>query len=409
MTARQAESFRRGLDDLLKSRLANESPQAATAAWVARLPERIHSRLVALGLAQPRERRESPTLAEWVDRYIEGRTDAKPNTIRNMKQAAKALVEHFGRDRLLSDVTAADADAFRAVLKTQGLAEATVRRRCKRARQFLTAAIKAKIVEENPFAGVPCSDFPNEARRRFIPQEDVERVIEICPMRWKVLFGLARFGGLRTPSEMRLLRWDDIQWDENQFVVSSPKTAGTGKCSRVVPLFPRLREILLAAFTEAEEGQEWVCPILRDGRENPRTVALRYVRRAGLAPWPRLFQNLRASLESELVADFPIHTVARWLGNTPAVAMKHYLTDRPEDFERAAEWRPGGAGSKRAQKRAHFRAQQASERGGRESQAEPGDLVEVGGFGPAQKNATPCDYKGLHPIPPRGLEPRSPG
>ena len=110
----------------------------------------------------------------------------------------------------------------------------------------------------------------------------------------------------------------------------------------------RVRRMLRAAWAlrkEAEVGQEWVCPIFRDGRENPRTVALRYVRRAGLAPWPRLFQNLRASLESELVADFPIHTVARWLGNTPAVAMKHYLTDRPEDFRRAAEWRPGGAGS----------------------------------------------------------------
>jgi hypothetical protein len=44
-------------------------------------------------------------------------------------------------------------------------------------------------------------------------------------------------------------------------------------------------------------------PILRDGRENPRTVALRYIRRAGLDPWPRLFQNLRASLESELASE----------------------------------------------------------------------------------------------------------
>ena len=55
-----------------------------------------------------------------------------------------------------------------------------------------------------------------------------------------------------------------------------------------------------------------------------------------LEPWPRLFQNLRASSETELAAEFPIHTVTAWLGNTPMVAMSHYLTVREDDFRKAA-------------------------------------------------------------------------
>lgn len=39
---------------------------------------------------------------------------------------------------------------------------------------------------------------------------------------------------------------------------------------------------------------------------------------------------------------FPIHVVCEWIGNTPNVALKHYLQVLPEDFERAVR---GGAGT----------------------------------------------------------------
>ena len=57
---------------------------------------------------------------------------------------------------------------------------------------------------------------------------------------------------------------------------------------------------------------------------NLRTQFLRILRRAGLEPWPRLFHNLRASLATDLTADFPQHVVAAWLGHTEAIAEAHY-------------------------------------------------------------------------------------
>ena len=59
------------------------------------------------------------------------------------------------------------------------------------------------------------------------------------------------------------------------------------------------------------------------------------VRRAGLQPWPRLFHNLRASRETELVESFPVQVVTSWLGNTPKVAMQHYLMTTDEHFDAA--------------------------------------------------------------------------
>ena len=66
------------------------------------------------------------------------------------------------------------------------------------------------------------------------------------------------------------------------------------------------------------------------------------MKRAGLKPWPRLFHAMRASRETELAKDYPIHVVTAWLGNTPRIAMKHYLQVTDADFERASQ---GGAES----------------------------------------------------------------
>jgi hypothetical protein len=63
----------------------------------------------------------------------------------------------------------------------------------------------------------------------------------------------------------------------------------------------------------------------------------RIIRRAGLTPWPRVFHNLRASRQTELAAEYPLHVVCSWIGNSAAIAAKHYLTVREDDFQRAAQ------------------------------------------------------------------------
>ena len=70
---------------------------------------------------------------------------------------------------------------------------------------------------------------------------------------------------------------------------------------------------------------------------NLRTTFQKIVRRAGLKPWPRLFHNLRASRETELAEIYPLQVVTGWLGNTPAVAMRHYLMTTDEHFEAAVQ------------------------------------------------------------------------
>jgi hypothetical protein len=56
-----------------------------------------------------------------------------------------------------------------------------------------------------------------------------------------------------------------------------------------------------------------------------------------LAPWPKLFVNLRSTRETELVEQFPMHVVTAWLGNSPDIAKKHYLQVTEDHFAKAVE------------------------------------------------------------------------
>lgn len=120
--------------------------------------------------------------------------------------------------------------------------------------------------------------------------------------------------------------------------VRSPKTEHhAGKGYRFVPLFPELRPHLEEAFERAEEGSEFVISRYRSQDVNLRTQLLRIVKRAGLESWPKLWQNLRSTRETELAERFPLHVVCKWIGNTQPVAAKHYLQVTDEHFRLAVE------------------------------------------------------------------------
>jgi hypothetical protein len=45
---------------------------------------------------------------------------------------------------------------------------------------------------------------------------------------------------------------------------------------------------------------------------------------------------MRASRQTELQREFPLHVVCSWLGNSPRIAQQSYLLVTKDDFARAA-------------------------------------------------------------------------
>lgn len=125
-----------------------------------------------------------------------------------------------------------------------------------------------------------------------------------------------------------------------------------GKAYRVCPIFAALRPHLDEAWELAAAGEEYVVGGSQGDRyraaawgpngwanANLRTPLGKLIRRAGLQPWPRLFHNLRASCETDLMQYHPIHVVTAWVGDTPRTALGHYLQTRDRAFEKAGRGR----------------------------------------------------------------------
>jgi integrase len=337
ISQRNAEAVKVKVEQLAAAAISGHAIDADTSRWVASLESVMAEKLVIAGLIPMRE---SATLQEFIDGYISKRTDVKGSATTVYGHTRRNLIGFFGAEKPLRDITLGDADEWRLFLIEQPLADNTVRRRCGIAKQFFTAAMRKGLVSQNQFSDLKAAVQANVSRFYFVSRTEAEKVIEACPdAQWRLLFALCRYGGLRCPSETLLLRWSDINWESGRMLVTSPKTEHhPGGESRLVPLFPELRPYLDEFFEQAEPGTEFVITRYRNLNANLRTQLLKIIKRAGLKQWLKLFQNLRSTRQTELEESFPSHVVCAWIGNSEAVAKKHYLQVTDEHFSKALQY-----------------------------------------------------------------------
>jgi len=352
MSVKDAESFRLRIESLLSAQHAGTSMDRKTAEWLAELPGTMHAKLVRAGLAEPRE--DDPaakaTLGELLDRF-ERSAAVKPATKAAYRQAIGSLREYFGDHTLLNALTTSHADEWHKSLKDSDLAPATVSKRVRVAKAIFTKAVKWNVIASSPFADLRAGSQCNPDRMHYVAPETIQAILKACPDdEWRAIIAMVRYAGLRCPSELVGMKWGDVNWDKSRLTVRSPKTAGQGYAVRIVPIAPELRPILLAMFDQADEGAEAVIPRLNNARSNLRTHFQRIIQRSGEQPWPRLFHNLRASCAMDWCERFPAHVVAGWLGHTPLVAARHYLTTRDTHFDMATgnPLSNGGNGDKKS-------------------------------------------------------------
>jgi integrase len=367
-----------------------------TAVWLASIDATLQNKLAAVGLC---EARESALLAPFIKAYVQGRTDVKSATKEVWRQGETGVIDFFGGDKPMRDVTPGDADRYKLHLIGKGLAPMTVRKRLQFATMVFRAAMRRRLIVDSPFADVSIkASMPN--RERFITADETAKLLEACPdHNWRAIVALARYGGLRCPSEVLSLARDAIDWEQGRIRVASPKTEHhPGKESRLIPLFPELVEPLLTALEEAPEGAVYVVDErFRKAAVGPagwrsvnlRTTFEKIVKRAGLTRWPRLFHNLRSSRQTELAERFPSHVVCDWLGNSEDIARKHYYQTTDDHYARVLT---DEAKPKQNPK------QPESVSGGGESQSEtPAPVC-------ADKNDTP-PFSAIHPADGEGFEP----
>ncbi|MCC6581447.1 MAG: tyrosine-type recombinase/integrase [Phycisphaeraceae bacterium] len=338
MSVKAAEAIRCHVEELAAATMHGQAVARQTALWASEVGDKLHAKLARAGLVKPRQAGpDVPGIRAFIEGYLAQRPDVKPATMLVMEQAAKWAWRFFGEDRKLDTVTPADADAYKAHLVGKGNARSTVMKWTRYARHFFEVARRRKLIAENPLVHLKGAVKGDPARRMFVPADDVRKVVDVATdAQWKLLIALARWGGLRTPSEPLALTWQDVDFERQRFIVRASKTEHHEDGGiRVVPMFPELADLFQTVFDEAEPGAVHVITRYRDPSANLRTQLCRYITAAGLKPWPKPWQNLRASRATELADLFPSHVCAAWLGHTEAVADAFYRQVTDDHFARA--------------------------------------------------------------------------
>lgn len=340
VSKKDAQAALSHIENLLNSRKAGSVMPTATQDWLKGVPDTLRNRLESLGLVV-RQAKSNWTVAAWIADYIAKRPDVKEATRRKWRDVESKLAAFF-RTETIEGLTVQTAKNFRTYLQsTVGLSENTLRRHIGIARQFFNAAVDAEIITKNPFRGQSVTVRANESRFFYVSKDTAQKVLGACPdAEWRLIFGLARYGGLRCPSEVLGLKWQDVDREHQRFTVRSSKTEHHANGGiRVVPIFPELEPLFQDAWDAAKEGAVYCIEGYRDTETNLRTQLARWIKRAGLDPWPKLFQNCRSTRETELFKSTGgnIKAVCTWLGNSPAVAMAHYAQVTEADMKEAAK------------------------------------------------------------------------
>ena len=138
------------------------------------------------------------------------------------------------------------------------------------------------------------------------------------------------------------LTWGDVLWNQGRMRVQIPKTKHhEGKDVRYVPLRDIRQNLLDAMQSQLTDGAVSLpadSPIITrfsKSNSNLDKPMKSILHRAGLVPWSKLFQNMRASCETEWLNEgHPAHVVAAWIGHSVKVQRDHYAQVTDDHYER---------------------------------------------------------------------------
>lgn len=224
---------------------------------------------------------------EW---WTQAQPALKPGTMRSYKASYQAAVEHFG-GRRMAEIKPQDVAAWLKKLKTQGLAQATMRNRHSVLNLIFSYWCTDMGGDANPSLLV--RNLKGKKVERTPPADDVIEIIRAHPEgKMGLLAAVAMYTGLRL-GEIMALTWGDIDlenrvlsvtksvsWGNNRPVISTPKTKNA---VRQVPVL----EPLAARLTE--EGSRPAGEYLISGTCEPLTASqhrkrwLAYCKELGLA------------------------------------------------------------------------------------------------------------------------------
>lgn len=321
----------------------------ATRAWVAEIQvsnSKLYDRLARFSLVEPRQvYLPLEDLFQWYCTYPVGGRVPKAATV-SSRHSAASFVLGILRKLNIDPKTAVQLTKNDVERMLTGLQSATS---TMTARQYFTVVrsiflngVREGHTPQNPLEGVKLCLGPTTRKDHFFVTEELAyRILEALPTpELRVIWAMSRWGGVRVPSEIQHMQWEDLDFENRRIRIREPKKTSSSQqrrdlfSVREIPMFSELYKVL-----EAYRGQDLERSglVLADFNwRETRAIFRRLLLKQGIQPWPKLFNSIRATRDTELQKKFPAHVVAKWLGHTIEISQKFYVQTTDADFEAAA-------------------------------------------------------------------------
>ena len=128
-----------------------------TKVWLADLPAKFLNKFAATGIVPgvvpevDDEPQESVSLGAFFDQWQKSRSDVKETSLLVYGRCRNWLVQFFGEDRILNEITKGCAIDWRRFMLRKGLAENTVRKMASVAKQVFGYGVDKEILSELDF------------------------------------------------------------------------------------------------------------------------------------------------------------------------------------------------------------------------------------------------------------------
>lgn len=274
--------------------------------------------------AKHRPLRKSALRIEGLKDKIGERSDIRDASISALQHALSVLIEAAG-NVAIARIDRSHLGAVESLLGSRGLAPTTVSNTIRRIGDAWEWAKSRGLVKSNPFRGI--KSVSAAAEWAYVSEIDAANLASFAPTpNYRALVLLARFAGLRKREAMEL-HAENVRWDTTppELTILPSELAGrradSTKRGRTVPIIERRLEVAL------QDVGEWNGPLIQESIETMYGKLRKMHKMANLGDYGKILHTLRKSCEDDWLrrGDLRPVDVCQWLGNSIAVAQKHYM------------------------------------------------------------------------------------
>src|SRR4051794_34387606 len=113
---RSIDTIKTHVEELLEAHGMGRTPYEETQSWLKKInvkSPKLYGKLANLGLAPNRKQPQQMTLGPFLDGYIKARSDVKGGTSIVYGHTKRCLIDYFGANKPLAEITAAESDDWR--------------------------------------------------------------------------------------------------------------------------------------------------------------------------------------------------------------------------------------------------------------------------------------------------------